>query len=106
MNPIRAAGAPGSIGRYAAPALSTATIATTASADLGNSRTTHCPGPTPCAANRCANRFDASSSSRYVHERAPQLIATASGDRTTCSANNPGIDTAAAAAVLKAARLP
>ncbi len=49
MNPIRAAGSAGSIGRYAAPVLSTASIATIASADRSNSSATHCPGPTPCA---------------------------------------------------------
>ena len=64
MNPIRAAGSPGSIAKYAAPVLSTASIATIASAERSNSSATHCPGPTPCAASRCANRLAASSSSR------------------------------------------
>ena len=57
MNPIRAAGSAGSIGRYAAPVFSTAKIATIASADRENSSATHCPGPAPCPASRCANRF-------------------------------------------------
>ena len=64
MNSIRAAGTAGSIGRYAAPVFSTAKIATIASADRGNSSATHCPGPAPWPANRCANRFAASSNSR------------------------------------------
>ena len=64
MNPIRAAGSAGSIGRYAAPVFNTAKIATIASADRENSSATHCPGPTPWPANRCANRLAASSSSR------------------------------------------
>ncbi len=51
------------------------------------------PGPTPWPANRCANRFAASSSSRYVIERPSKLSATASGVRATCAANNTGIDT-------------
>ncbi len=64
MNRIRPAGTAGSIGRYAAPVLSTAKIATIASAHRENSSATTSPGPTPCPANRCANRFAASSSSR------------------------------------------
>src|SRR3954471_21468362 len=47
MNSNRAAGTPGSIGKYAAPALSAANIATTASADRENSSATSPPGPTP-----------------------------------------------------------
>ena len=70
MNPIRAAGAAGSIGRYAAPVLSTATIAMIASTDRENSSPTHAPGPAPYPVSKCANRFDASSSSRYVHAAA------------------------------------
>ena len=58
MNPIRAAGSPGSIGRYAAPALSTASIATIASAQRSNSSATDCPGPAPYAISRCASRLD------------------------------------------------
>ena len=84
MNSIRASGSAGSIGRYAAPVLSTASIATIASAERSNSSATHCPGPTPRPANRCANRLAASSSSRYVSERPSKLIATASGARATC----------------------
>ena len=42
MNPIRAAGTAGSIGRYAAPVFSTANIATIASADRDNSSATRC----------------------------------------------------------------
>ena len=45
MNSMRAAGTAGSIGRYAAPVLSTARIATIASADRENSSATHAPGP-------------------------------------------------------------
>ena len=63
MNPIRAAGNAGSIGRYAAPVLSTANIATIASAHRGNNSATHAPGPAPYPVSRCANRFDATSSS-------------------------------------------
>src|ERR1700742_4460404 len=47
MNSIRASGTAGSIGKYAAPDFSTAKIATTASADRGNSTATHRPGPAP-----------------------------------------------------------
>ena len=61
---IRASGTAGSIGTYVAPVFSTAKIATIASAERGNNNATRCPGPTPCPTNRCANRFDASSSSR------------------------------------------
>ena len=93
MNSIRAAGTAGSIGTYAAPVLSTAKIATIASADRDNSNATRCPGPAPWPTNKCANRFDASSSSRYVHERPSKLSATAPGARATCAANNAGIDT-------------
>ena len=64
MNPIRAAGSPGSIGKYAAPVFKTARIATIASADRENSNATHCPGPAPWLDSRCANRLAASSSSR------------------------------------------
>ena len=64
MNPIRAAGSAGSIGRYAAPVLRTAMIATIASAERSNSSATHCPGPAPWPVNRCANRLAASSTSR------------------------------------------
>ena len=106
MNSIRAAGCAGSIGRYAAPVLSTARIATIASADRDNSSATRCPGPAPCAANRCANRFAASSSSRYVKERPSKLSATASGARATCAANTAGIDTDADAGWVNTARLP
>ena len=49
MNPIRAAGSAGSIGRYAAPVLSTAKIATIASADRENSSATHCTRARPLA---------------------------------------------------------
>ncbi len=41
MNPIRASGCAGSIGTYAAPVLSTARIATIASAERGNNNATH-----------------------------------------------------------------
>ena len=47
MNSIRAAGTAGSIGRYAAPVLSTARIATIASAERANNSATHRPGPAP-----------------------------------------------------------
>ena len=106
MNPIRAAGAAGSIGRYAAPVLSTATIAMIASADRENSSATHAPGPAPYPVSKCANRFDASSSSRYVMQRPPQVSATASGARATCAANNTGIDTGALTGSVSTARLP
>src|SRR5215510_9106940 len=46
-NPIRSSGYSGSIGTYAAPDLSTARIATTASADRGSSSPTERPGPAP-----------------------------------------------------------
>ena len=75
MNPIRANGNAGSIGRYAAPVLSTAKIATIASADRENNNATHAPGPAPYPINKCANRFDASSSSRYVHGALPDRSA-------------------------------
>ena len=88
MNSTRASGTAGSIGRYAAPDLSTARIATMASADRENSSATHRPGPAPRPNSKCANRFDASSSSRYVSDRPSQLTATACGVRATCSANN------------------
>ena len=52
------------------------------------------PGPHPCPTSRCANRFDASSSSRYVIEQPSKVTATASGARATCAANTTGIDTA------------
>ena len=42
MNPIRAAGSPGSIGRYAAPVLSTASIATTAPSSCAAPKATAC----------------------------------------------------------------
>ena len=47
MNSIRASGCAGSIGRYAAPVLSTARIATIASAERGSSSATRSPGPAP-----------------------------------------------------------
>ncbi|OBI98310.1 hypothetical protein A5660_04835 [Mycobacterium alsense] len=46
-NCIRASGTDGSIGTYAAPVLTTATIATIASTDRGNNNATRAPGPTP-----------------------------------------------------------
>src|SRR5689334_5479963 len=92
-NSTRAAGTAGSIGTYAAPVLSTAKIDTTASTERENSNATRSPGPTPKPTNKCANRFDASSSSRYVTDRPAKLTATASGARATCAANNTGIDT-------------
>ncbi|SHX30231.1 Uncharacterised protein [Mycobacteroides abscessus subsp. abscessus] len=60
---MRAAGSAGSIGRYAAPALSTARIEMIASAERWNSNATVCPGPAPWPINLCANRFAAASSS-------------------------------------------
>ena len=55
MNPIRAAGNPGSIGRYAAPVLSTAKIATIASSRPGEEQR-HIPTrrPRPARPSRCA----------------------------------------------------
>ena len=41
-----------------------AKIDTIASTERVNSNPTRCPGPAPTPASRCANRFDASSSSR------------------------------------------
>lgn len=64
MKSIRAVGADGSIGRYAAPVLSTARMATMASADRLNSNATHVPAAAPYSESRCANRFEDSSSSR------------------------------------------
>ena len=55
MNSIRASGSAGSIGRYAAPVLSTARIAMTASAERGNSSATHPPGAAPYPVSKCAN---------------------------------------------------
>src|SRR6202008_2719121 len=92
MNPNRAAGSPTSIGKYAAPALSTPNIATTAWAERSSNNPATHPGPTPDSANRCANRLAASSSSRYVHEQSPHTNATASGARCTCAANTTGTD--------------
>ena len=63
MNSIRASGWAGSIGRYAAPDLSTASIAMIASAERENSSATDCPGPAPRPANRWANRLAAASAS-------------------------------------------
>ena len=59
--------------------MSTARIATIASAERGTSNATHCPGPAPRPINKCANRFEASSSSRYETERPSQVNATAPG---------------------------
>ena len=106
MNSTRGSGSAGSIGRYAAPALSTDSIAMIASAERSNSNATHRPGPTPPPANRCANRLAASSSSRYVSKRPSKLTATASGARATCAANNTGTDTPAAPGSANTARLP
>ncbi|GAA4294975.1 hypothetical protein GCM10023161_45080 [Mycobacterium paraffinicum] len=64
MNSIRVSGSAGSIAKYVAPDLSTASIVATACADRSNNSATHEPGPTPSAVNRCANRLAASSSSR------------------------------------------
>src|SRR5690242_21446652 len=105
MNPTRASGNTGSIGTYAAPAFNTPTIATTASPERGNNNPTHSPGPAPTPTNTSATRSDASSNSRYVHDRPPQLNATTSGVRPTCAANNPGIDPHTPAGALNAARL-
>src|SRR6185437_3561495 len=92
MSSTRAAGSAGSIGRYAAPDLSTATIDTIASADRENSSATNTPGPTPRPISTCANRLAASSSSQYVIDRSPNVTATASGVRAACAANNPATD--------------
>src|SRR4051812_24281497 len=92
MNPIRASGSAGSIGRYAAPVFSTAQIATTPSAERGNSSATDRPGPAPRPANNHANRLAASSNSAYVNDRSPQRSATARGARATCAPNNPTTD--------------
>ncbi|GFG97331.1 hypothetical protein MTIM_32100 [Mycobacterium timonense] len=46
-NSMRASGTAGSIGRYAAPDLSTAKIAMIASADRPNISATDCPAPAP-----------------------------------------------------------
>ncbi|COW20317.1 Uncharacterised protein [Mycobacterium tuberculosis] len=106
MNATRGGGFAGSIGRYAAPVLSTATIATTAGAHRSNSSATHSPGPAPQPASRCANRLDASSSSRYVIAASPQHTASASGIRATWAANICGIDTGVGAGAVSTARLP
>ncbi|CAM3509700.1 hypothetical protein MYCO108962_23555 [Mycobacterium colombiense] len=47
MKPMRASGDAGSMGRYAAPVLSTAMMDTIASADRGNNSATYSPGPAP-----------------------------------------------------------
>ncbi|PQM44792.1 hypothetical protein C1Y40_05044 [Mycobacterium talmoniae] len=86
--------------------MSTASTATTASADRENSSATRSPGPAPCSTSRCANRFAASSNSRYVMDRPWKLSATASGTRATCSPNNAGIDTDVRAGAVNTARLP
>ncbi|CAM3509589.1 hypothetical protein MYCO108962_23540 [Mycobacterium colombiense] len=64
MNSTRVAGSAGSIGRYAAPDLSTARIATIASAERENSSATDSPGPAPRSTRWCAKRLAASSRSR------------------------------------------
>ena len=53
------------------------------------------PGRHPCATNKCANRFDASSSSRYVIERPSNVTATASGVTRHLRGEQLGIDAAA-----------
>src|SRR5579875_359129 len=105
-NATRAAGTAGSIGTYAAPVFNTAKIAATASTERGNNNPTRCPGPAPQPTNKCANRFDASSSSPYVTERPPPHNATASGARTTCSPNTAGIDPTDTADPVNTPRLP
>ena len=64
MKSTRVGGADGSIGRYAAPVLSTARMATMASADRLNSNATEVPGAAPWSTSTCANRLEASSTSR------------------------------------------
>ena len=54
------------------------------------------PVPAPFSASMCANRFAASSSSRYVIDRSPNVTATASGVRATWASNSTGIDTGVA----------
>ena len=54
MNCILASGTAGSIGTYAAPVLTTASIATMACAHRGNSSATYCPEPTPWPISMCA----------------------------------------------------
>ncbi|BCZ24641.1 hypothetical protein MTY59_44960 [Mycobacterium senriense] len=89
MNSTRVAGSAGSIGRYAAPDLSTARIDTIASAERENSSATNSPGPAPRSIRTCANWLAASSSSRYVIDRSWNVSATASGVRAACAANSP-----------------
>src|ERR1700743_2191243 len=88
-NSMRALGTLGSTGTYAAPVLSTAKIATTASGVRGSNTPTRAPGP----ARKGANRLADSSTSRYVTERPSNVSATAPGQRATWAANNAGIDT-------------
>ena len=106
MNPIRSSGCIGSIGRYAAPAFSTASIATIASAERLNNNPTQCPGATPRPISTRANRSDASSTSRYVHDRPSNLIAAASGLLDTCAANDAGTEVDAVTEAVSAERLP
>ncbi|SPX94205.1 Uncharacterised protein [Mycobacterium xenopi] len=47
MNPTRASGSAGSMGRYAAPLFNTPRIAMIASAQRGNNNATHDPAPAP-----------------------------------------------------------
>jgi hypothetical protein len=106
MKSVRADGSAGSMGRYAAPTLSTDTIAVTASMERGSSSATVLPLPTPRLANRCANRFEASSSSRYVRDRPSHVMATACGASATLAANIAGTETGTASACVAAAQFP
>ena len=53
----RCADTPGSSGTYAAPVLSTPSIAATQPGDRGTCNPTNCPTPTPWSSSQCAIRF-------------------------------------------------
>ena len=107
MNSIRAAGTAGSIGRYAAPVLSTAKIATIASSGpRKQQRHTLHPGPHPGRPTGAPTGSPPHQARGRSTSAPRKLSATASGVRATCAANNTGIDTGAVTGWVNTARLP
>ncbi len=92
--PIRrdrcATGCAGSRGRYAAPAVSTASWAATSGTERGSSRATVSPRRTPAAVRRAARAAAPARSSAYVTARSAERTATASGVRDAWYAKRSG----------------
>ncbi|GAA3674629.1 hypothetical protein GCM10022420_064190 [Streptomyces iranensis] len=87
---MRSAGLPGSIGRYAAPEVTTPSRAVTSRGVLGSATATSVPGPAPAAIRWRASPPAAAASSAYVSVSGPRTTAGASGVRAAWAVNSSG----------------